>query len=43
LKSIADQLPPDIARQINPDWRKNEVEYRTARDPLLGDLCVLGG
>ena len=25
MKSIAEQLPPDIARQIHPDWRKNEA------------------
>ena len=35
MKSIADQLPPDIARQIHPDWRKNEAEYWAARDQLL--------
>jgi hypothetical protein len=36
MKSIADQLPPEIARQIHPDWRKNEAEYWAARDQLLG-------
>jgi hypothetical protein len=36
MKSIADQLPPDIARQIHPDWRKNEAEYWAVRDQLLG-------
>jgi hypothetical protein len=35
MKSIADQLPPDIARQIHPDRRKNEAEYWTVRDQLL--------
>jgi len=35
LKSIADQLPPEIARQINPDRRKNEAGYWAARDQLL--------
>jgi hypothetical protein len=35
MKSIADQLPPEIARQINPDWRKQEVEYWSVRDQLL--------
>ena len=35
MKSIADHLPPDIARQIHPDWRKNEAEYWAARDQLL--------
>jgi Family of unknown function (DUF5678) len=35
MKSIADQLPAEIARQIHPDWRKNEVEYWAVRDQLL--------
>jgi hypothetical protein len=35
MKSIADQLPPDIARQINPDWRKNEAQYWMVRDQLV--------
>ncbi|HEY7155265.1 MAG TPA: hypothetical protein VH575_14985 [Gemmataceae bacterium] len=35
MKSIADQLPPEIARQIHPDRRKNEAEYWGARDQLL--------
>ena len=35
MKNIADQLPPEIARQIHPERRKNEVEYWTARDQLL--------
>lgn len=36
MNSIADQLPPEIACQIPPDWRKNEAEYWAARDQLLG-------
>jgi hypothetical protein len=36
MKSIADQLPPEIARQIHPDWRKNEAQYWAVRDQLLG-------
>ena len=36
MKSLIDQLPPEIARQIHPDWRKNEAEYWAARDRLLG-------
>ncbi len=36
MKSIADQLPPDIARQIHPDRRKNEAVYWAVRDQLLG-------
>jgi hypothetical protein len=35
MKSIADGLPPEIARQIHPDWRKNEQEYWAVRDQLL--------
>lgn len=35
MTTIADQLPPDIARQIHPDRRKNEVEYWATRDQLL--------
>src|SRR5206468_3047851 len=36
MKSLADALPPEIARQINPDWRKNEAAYWAVRDQLLG-------
>ena len=36
MKSIADQLPPDIAGQIHPDRRKNEADYWAVRDQLLG-------
>jgi len=35
VKSIVDQLPPEIARQIHPDRRKNEAAYWVARDQLL--------
>ena len=35
MKSIADQLPPEIAAQIHPDRRKNEAEYWAVRDQLL--------
>jgi hypothetical protein len=35
MKSIADQLPPEIARQLHPDRRKNEAAYWVARDQLL--------
>jgi hypothetical protein len=37
MKSLADGLPPEIARQIHPDWRKNEATYWTVRDRLLPD------
>ena len=35
MKSLADRLPPEIARQIRPDWRKNEAAYWAVRDQLL--------
>lgn len=35
MKSIADELPPEIARQIDPAWRKNEAAYWATRDQLL--------
>src|SRR5262245_58759636 len=35
MKSLADRLPSDIARQIHPDWRKNEADYWAVRDRLL--------
>ncbi len=35
MKSIADQLPSEIARQIHPDRRKNEAAYWAVRDQLL--------
>jgi hypothetical protein len=36
MKSLADGLPPEIARQIHPEWRKNEADYWAVRDQLLG-------
>ena len=35
MKNIADQLPPEIARQLHPDRRKNEAAYWAVRDQLL--------
>lgn len=35
MKSLADALPPEIARQIDPAWRKNEAAYWAARDQLI--------
>ncbi|MBI3464082.1 MAG: hypothetical protein HY000_13650 [Planctomycetes bacterium] len=35
MRSPADALPPAIARQIDPGWRKNEAEYWSVRDRLL--------
>src|ERR1700732_4313726 len=35
MKSLTDELPPEIARQVHPDWRKNEEAYWAVRDQLL--------
>ena len=35
MNSLADGLPPDIARQIHPDWRQNEAAYWAVRDQLI--------
>jgi hypothetical protein len=35
MKSLIDGLPPEVAKQIHPDWRKNEADYWTFRDQLL--------
>ncbi len=35
MPTIADQLPPDIARQLHPDRRKNEEAYWKQRDQLI--------
>jgi len=35
MRRIADQLPPELAKQLHPDRRKNEAEYWAARDRLL--------
>jgi hypothetical protein len=34
-KSMIDGLPPEIAKRVHPDWRKNETEYWAQRDRLL--------
>ena len=36
MKSLADGLPAEIARQVHPDWRKNEAGYWAVRDQLVG-------
>jgi hypothetical protein len=36
MESLADKLPPEIAKKIHPDWRKNEADYWAVRDRLLG-------
>ena len=35
MKSLADNLPPEIASQIHPNWRKNEAGYWAVRDQLV--------
>jgi hypothetical protein len=40
MKSLADALPPEFARQIHPDWRKNEAAYWAVRDQLLSVRSV---
>ena len=37
MQSLADGLPPDVAQQISPNWRKNESEYWAVRDALLAE------
>lgn len=36
MKSLADALPPEIARQIHSQWRQNEAAYWAVRDRLRG-------
>jgi hypothetical protein len=35
MKSLADNLPPEFAAKVSPEWRKNEVAYWAARDQLV--------
>jgi hypothetical protein len=35
MQSIADGLPPEVAQQIHPDWRRNEKDYWANRDRLI--------
>jgi hypothetical protein len=35
MRSLADGLPPEIARQVHPEWRQNEAAYWAVRDQLL--------
>lgn len=36
MNSLADGLPPEIAHQVHPAWRKNEADYWLVSDQLLG-------
>lgn len=35
MHSLADQLPPEIAELISPEWRRNETSYWSVREQLL--------
>ena len=35
MQSLAEGLPPEVARRIHPEWRKNETAYWANRDALL--------
>ena len=37
MSQLIDQLPPEIAAQIHPDWRRNEARYWAQREGLLAD------
>ncbi len=37
MKSLSEGLPPEIARQIHPDWHKNESAYWANRETLLAE------
>lgn len=39
MQSIADGLPPDVARLVLPDWRKSEADYWAVRDSLLSQYA----
>ncbi len=35
MKSLADELPPQVAGRVHPDWRRNEAGYWADREALL--------
>ena len=37
MTSLADDLPPEIAELVHPDWRTNERAYWAVRDTLLAE------
>lgn len=39
MKSLADELPPDIAKQVSAEWRKNEADYWSIRPQLIGQYA----
>jgi hypothetical protein len=38
VESLADKLPPEVAKAIHPAWRANEAEYWKARESLLANF-----
>ena len=42
MTSLADALPPQVAQQIHPHWRKNEAEYWAIRRDLQQQLVKEG-
>jgi hypothetical protein len=37
MRSLAEGLPPEVAAQVNPQWRENERAYWAVRDTLLDE------
>src|SRR2546423_15034592 len=37
MKSLADELPPEFAALVHPEWRKNEAAYWAMRDAIVKD------
>ena len=37
MKSLADELPPELAQYVHPNWRANEQGYWAVRDTLLSE------
>ncbi len=35
MQSLADRLPDELARQVDPEWRRNEAAYWAVREELL--------
>jgi len=39
VQSLLDGLPPEIAKQVDPDCRRNEIGYWASHDELLGQYA----
>jgi hypothetical protein len=35
MTTLSEGLPPHVASQVRPDWRKNEADYWALRDQLF--------